>query len=107
MKKANVLMEEAVAERTKSVTSEERLKGRKAILAVLARAADDSDFLAQLADNPSEVLNKYYTLSQEELAALVSGDIKKIESWLGKLDQRHATWLWRRLSQEKCENRFQ
>ncbi len=83
------------------VTGEEELKGREAILAVLARAADDSQFLARLADNPSEALSEYYTLTREEVAALVSGDIKKIEGWLGKLDQRHATWLWCRLSQEK------
>jgi len=82
-------------------TCEEKLKGRGTILAVLGRAADDSKFLARLADNPAEALTEYYTLTQEELAALVSGDIKKIESWVGKLDKRHATWLWCRLSQEK------
>jgi len=84
-----------------AVTGEENLKGREVILAVLARAADDSQFLARLADNPSEALSEYYTLTREEVAALVSGDIKKIEGWLGKLDQRHATWLLCRLSQEK------
>ena len=82
-------------------TCEEKLKGREVILAVLGRAADDSEFLARLANNPTEALTEYYTLTQEELAALVSGDIKKIESWVGKLDKRHATWLWCRLSQEK------
>jgi len=85
----------------KPVTREEKLKGREAILAVLARAADDSEFLAQLAKNPAEALSGYYTLTQEEVAALVSGDIKQIEGWVGKLDKRHATWLWCRLSQEK------
>lgn len=85
----------------KPIPHEEQLKGREAILAILARAADDKEFMAQLADNPSEALALYYTLTQEELAALASGDIKKIESWVGKLDQRHATWLWARLSQEK------
>ena len=84
-----------------AITDEERLKRKVRILAVLARAADDSQFLARLAENPSEALGEYYTLTQEELVALISGDIKKIESWLGKLDQRHATWLWCRLSQEK------
>ena len=84
-----------------AVIGEEELKGREVILAVLARAADDSQFLARLADNPSEALSEYYTLTREVVAALVSGDIKKIESWLGKLDQRHATWLWCRLSPEK------
>ncbi len=86
---------------TRPVVPEERLEGREAILAVLARAADDSEFLARLADNPTEALNEYYTLTQEEIAALVSGDIKRIEGWLGKLDKRHATWLWCRLGQEK------
>jgi len=75
--------------------------GKEVILSVLARAADDSAFLARLAEDPSEALSEYYTLTKEELAALASGDIRKIESWCGKLDKRHATWLWCRLSQEK------
>jgi predicted ATPase len=79
----------------------EKLTGREAIMAVLARAADETEFLARLADNPAEALREYYTLTKEELAALASGDIRKIESWCGKLDKRHATWLWCRLSQEK------
>ena len=94
-------MVQATVEKLQTITPEKKLAGREAILAALARAADDSDFLAQLAENPYETLNEYYTLTQEELAALASGDIKKIESWLGKLDRRHATWLWCRLSQEK------
>ncbi len=92
-------MTQAIAGKTKVATSGER--GREAILEVLARAADESEFLARLADNPSEALKGYYSLTQEELAALASGDIKKIESWVGKLDRRLATWLWCRLSQEK------
>ena len=94
-------MAQMTTETIKSVNYEEKLKGKEAILAVLARAADDSDFLARLAENPAEALTEYYTLTQEELAALASGDIEKIEGWLGKLDKRQATWLWCRLSQEK------
>ncbi len=90
-----------LTKKAKSITHEKKVKGREAILAVLARAADDSEFLSRLADNPAEALSEYYTLTQEEVAALVSGDIRKIEAWLGKLDQRQATWLWARLSQEK------
>jgi len=93
-------MQETI-EKAKLVTPVGKPEEREAILAVLARAADDSEFLARLADNPGEALSEYFTLTQEEVAALVSGDIKKIESWLGKLDQRHATWLWCRLGQEK------
>lgn len=79
----------------------EVLKGKGLVLAVLERAADDSDFLARLADNPDEALGEYYTLTAAEYAALASGDMKKIEMWIGKLDERLATWLWCRLSQEK------
>ncbi|HEY51231.1 MAG TPA: hypothetical protein G4O20_05445 [Dehalococcoidia bacterium] len=56
-------------------------------------SVEDSEFLAELAKNPEEAPARYYTLKQEEMAALASGDIKKIESWLGKLDKEHATWL--------------
>ena len=81
--------------------TKKELTGKEAILAVLARAADESAFLARLAEDPAEALGEYYTLTKEELAALASGDIKRIESWCGKLDKRHATWLWCRLGQEK------
>jgi hypothetical protein len=75
--------------------------GREELFAVLERAATESEFLAQLAENPHEALKEYYSLTSEERAALASGDIKKIESWVGKLDKELATWLWCRLSQEK------
>jgi hypothetical protein len=71
------------------------------VLAVLKRAARESEFLARLAEDPQEALKEYYSLTSEERAALASGDIRKIESWVGKLDKELATWLWCRLSQEK------
>ena len=87
------------------VTKEEVKEGvvseREELLAVLKRAANESEFLARLAENPHEALKEYYSLTTEERAALASGDIRKIESWVGKLDKELATWLWCRLSQEK------
>jgi hypothetical protein len=77
------------------------VSGKGEVLTVLKRAATESEFLAQLADDPYEALKEYYSLTNEERAALASGDIKKIESWVGKLDKELATWLWCRLSQEK------
>ena len=71
-----------------------------AVLAVLDRAVQDNEFLARLAENPAEAL-KDYELTSEEKAALTSGDIRKIESWVGKIDDRLKTWLVMRLSQEK------
>jgi hypothetical protein len=77
------------------------VSGKGEVLAVLKRAATESEFLARLADDPYEALKEYYSLTSEERAALASGDIKRIESWVGKLDKELATWLWCRLSQEK------
>ncbi|MCJ7514456.1 MAG: hypothetical protein MUO89_00575 [Dehalococcoidia bacterium] len=80
---------------------DEDLTGKSEILSVLARAADEPEFMSRLAKNPDEALKEYYTLTQEQKMALASGDIQKIESWLGKLDKRLANWLWYRLGQEK------
>ena len=74
---------------------------REELLAVLKRAATEPEFLARLAANPQEGLKEYYSLTAEERAALASGDIRRIESWVGKLDKELSTWLWCRLSQEK------
>lgn len=81
--------------------SREAVSERDDLLAVLKRAATESEFLARLAEDPYEAMKEYYTLTTEERAALASGDIKRIESWVGKLDKELATWLWCRLSQEK------
>jgi formate transporter len=74
--------------------------GGKAILAVLGKARDDSNFLARLAEDPEQTL-KDYDLTSEEKAALASGDIRWIESKLGTLDEPLRTWLTARLAQEK------
>jgi len=95
------MMQPEMVEKTKALSLKERLKRREAILAVLAGAAPNKEFLAQSRDNASNALNGYYTLTQEEIGALVSGDIERIETWLGKLDQQHRTWLTARLAQEK------
>jgi formate transporter len=74
--------------------------GGKAILAVLGKARDDTNFLARLAEDPEQTL-KDYDLTSEEKAALASGDIRWIESKLGTLDKPLRTWLTARLAQEK------
>jgi hypothetical protein len=93
-------MTEVIAVR-KGKADGEVAAGREELIAVLKRAATESDFLARLADSPHEALKEYYSLTTEEVAALASGDIKKIESWVGRLDEELATWLWCRLGQEK------
>jgi formate dehydrogenase alpha subunit len=95
---ANILTSDALDPVAK--IPEYKVSAVNAVLAVLDRAAQDNAFLARLAENPAEAL-KEYELTAEEKAALMSGDIRKIEAWLGKLDERLKTWLMLRLSQEK------
>jgi formate/nitrite transporter len=72
----------------------------KALISVLARARDDTNFLAKLADNPNQAL-KAYNLTSEAKAALESGDVRWLESRVGTLDEPLRTWLTSRLTQEK------
>ncbi len=95
---ANILTNDALDPVAK--IPEYKVSAVNAVLAVLDRASQDNAFLARLAENPAEAL-KEYEVTAEEKAALMSGDIRKIESWLGKLDERLKTWLMLRLSQEK------
>jgi hypothetical protein len=75
-----------------------------------ARQAKREAILAALAKSTGEALppddldggenGSYYTLTREEIAALLSGNIEKIESWVSSLDRNHATWLLRWLIKE-------
>jgi hypothetical protein len=82
------------------VKREKAPSGKEAILKILTRAADDHKFLARMAEDPAKVLQEY-DLTNEEKAALISADLRRIESWVGKLDKRLCTWIWCRLQQEK------
>jgi hypothetical protein len=72
----------------------------KTLILVLARARDDTRFMARLAENPSRAL-KAYSLTPEAKAALESGDVRWLESRVGTLDEPLRTWLTSRLAQEK------
>jgi formate/nitrite transporter len=72
----------------------------RALIGVLAKARDDSAFLAQLSENPDRALEGY-DLSNEAKAALASGDLHWLESRMGFLDEPLRTWVSSRLSQEK------
>jgi predicted molibdopterin-dependent oxidoreductase YjgC len=71
----------------------------KAVLEVLDRAVRDNHFLAALASNPAGVLDDF-DLTEEHRAALASGDISRIEQWVGPMDPRLRDWLKNRLMQE-------
>jgi formate/nitrite transporter len=72
----------------------------RSLISVLAKARDDSTFLAQLSESPDKTLEGY-NLTSEAKAALASGDIHWLESKVGFLDEPLRTWLTSRLSQEK------
>ena len=93
-------LEKDLLAKSVSIVEKKAPSGKEAIIEILTRAADDHKFLARLAENPSKVLQEY-DLNPEEGAALASGDLRRIESWVGKLDQRLSTWIWCRLQQEK------
>lgn len=93
-------LERDLSHRKVAPTEKKAPSGKEAILEVLARAADDHKFLARMAEDPSKVL-KEYDLTSEQRTALASGDLRRLESWVGKLDKRLCTWVWCRLQQEK------
>jgi HD superfamily phosphodiesterase len=83
------------------LTNEERLEKRKAILAALAKASRDSELLEGNAGLPAGEPQEYYTLSHDEIEALVNGNMAKIETWVSNLDRNHATRLLRWLIKER------
>jgi hypothetical protein len=72
----------------------------RTLISVLAKARDDSAFLAQLSEDPDKALEGC-NLTSETKAALASGDLHWLESKVGFLDEPLRTWLTSRLAQEK------
>ena len=93
-------LEKDLPKKPAPVVERKTAAGKEAILEILGKAADDHKFLARLAENPIKVLEEY-DLTVEEKAALATGDLRRIEKWVGKLDGRQSTWIWCRLQQEK------
>ena len=70
-----------------------------AVLEVLDRASLDWEFIALLSHDGSRALEEY-DLDREERAALLCGDMRWIESRVGKLSDERKIWLNCRLQQE-------
>jgi hypothetical protein len=81
-----------------AVSREAKLEQRKAILAALARVSSEEPATASASAGDEN--GDYYTLTREEISALLSGNLEKIEHWVSNLDRRHATWLLRWLIKE-------
>lgn len=70
------------------------------VLKVLNRAIRETGFASKLIEQDSEALIGY-NLSSEARAALLSGDVRWIETHAGKLTDTQRAWLDRRLQQER------
>lgn len=79
-----------------------RLKKRKDFIEALARATEEDQSQNALLGEETSERHECYTMSREEMQALIGGDLGKIENWVGRMDRSHATWLLYRLIQEKC-----
>lgn len=86
---------------SKKLNHEEVLEKRKAILTALAKASEDYLSSKENIDTLDIEADDYYTLSRDEIEALVNGDMKKIEGWVSNMDRNHATRLLRWLIKEK------
>jgi hypothetical protein len=76
------------------------IEKRSALLAALTKARGDLNPTDESSDGPDSENNCYYTLTKEQMEALVSGNMEQIESWVSNLDRHHATWLLRWLIKE-------
>jgi hypothetical protein len=85
----------------KKISQEERLEKKKAILTALAKASEDSVLLEETVSITDSEPQGYYTLSHDEMSALVYGDMEKIETWVSNMDRNHATRLLRWLIKER------
>ena len=83
------------------LTTEEKQEKHKAILAALAKASEDGELFAGSPGPASKNPQDYYTLSHDEIDALVNGDMAKIEAWVSNLDKNHASRLLHWLIKEK------
>jgi hypothetical protein len=87
---------------SKNINPDTGTEKRDALLAALAKARGEIIPSSENSDEPDGNNNSYYTLTKDEVEALVSGNMEKIESWVSNLDRRHATWLLRWLIKENA-----
>ena len=83
----------------KAETSEEKLIQKREVARVLNRTAEDPEFWRDLMEIGSAALEEY-PLSAEAKAAIVSGDLKWINTNVGELTQKQLMFIYKRLERE-------
>jgi hypothetical protein len=76
------------------------MEKKKIILAALTSVIEDVTYPGGSDCEADQVDGEYYSLTHEEVEALVSGDVEKIKSWVSSLDKRQAAWLLHQLIDE-------
>lgn len=79
------------------INQAELTEKRKLILAALTRAIEDYSDAGNSGNESAQSAGEYYSLKQEEMEALVNGDVEKIKRWVGSLEKHQAAWLLRQL----------
>ena len=84
---------------SKNTKSEAEQEKRNAPLGALAKAGGKA---ASSYNNTEtdEDRNSYYILTRDEVAALVAGNIERVERWVSNLDKHHSNRLLRWLIKE-------
>ncbi len=85
----------------KKLSREEALEKKKAIITALAKASEDCSSSKDGIGTLDIEADEYYTLSRDEIVALVNGDMEKIEDWVSNMDRKHATRLLNWLIKER------
>jgi len=92
-------LQEALKLAAEKVPEPQGLVHKEVMVQVLERAASDSEFVADLFYRGADALEEYELTDPEKLA-LLTGDIRWIESYLGSLSAKQRRWLDQRLSAE-------
>lgn len=85
----------------KQIDQEERQAKKQAILSALIKVSDDQQLLEGNPDVSALEPHDYYTLSRDEMDALIYGDMEKLGSWVSNMDRNHAARLLRWLIKER------
>jgi DNA-binding NtrC family response regulator len=89
----------AVSAATNLQPEKQKIIHREEIVKVLEMASTDDGFSQNLSQNGADALDDFQLTGVEKLA-LITGDVKWIESEMGPLTPRHKEWLESRLSAE-------
>ena len=76
-----------------NINPEIKQEKRNTILAALSKATGEVIPSYTGTGEPDDQANSYYTLSKDQIEALISGDMEKIEYWVINMDRNHATKL--------------